>query len=361
MHGKPNVPKPRTGQGSKKLSREEFGKRYRGQFCDPAFGAAAAEIRKITEIAWQLYDAGEKNAKTRTAGPEFSDPDKELAVEWLDTRAEIRRAEAAFSDGTLPDRILLIQASPRTDETCPGEMAKSFRLARVAESTLVERGAVVDFLDLSDLNAEYGRKIFPCKACVSTAMPLCHWPCSCYPNHSMGQTQDWMNELYPRWVAAHGVMIISPVHWWQAPSTLKLMIDRLVCADGGNPDPTTTDGKNPQLAKEIELRGWEYPKHLAGRLFSIIAHGDAEGASDLRRALADWLASMGLLPAGRISALDRYIGYYESYAASHEALDRAPEMFVETRQAAVTLHEAIREQRAGRKIPGDDLQPPRMK
>ena len=38
--------------------------------------------------------------------------------------------------------------------------------------------------------------IHPCKTCVSTAMPLCHWPCSCYPNHALGQVQDWMNDIY---------------------------------------------------------------------------------------------------------------------------------------------------------------------
>ena len=59
----------------------------------------------------------------------------------------------------------------------------------------------------------------------------------------MGQIHDWMNELYPRWVVTHGVMIITPGHWYQSPSVLKLMIDRLVCADGGNPDPTSTHGK----------------------------------------------------------------------------------------------------------------------
>jgi hypothetical protein len=39
---------------------------------------------------------------------------------------------------------------------------------------------------------------------------------------------------------------------------LKLMIDRLVCADGGNPDPTTTHGKKPEEAKALELQGWGY-------------------------------------------------------------------------------------------------------
>ena len=42
------------------------------------------------------------------------------------------------------------------------------------------------------------------------------------------------------WVAAHGVLIVAPVYWYQMPSPLKLMVDRLVCADGGNPDPTRT-------------------------------------------------------------------------------------------------------------------------
>jgi hypothetical protein len=86
---------------------------------------------------------------------------------------------------------------------------------------------------------------------------------------------DWMAEIYPRWVAAHGIMILCPVNWYQAPSSLKLMIDRPVCADGGNPDPTLTGGKNPERAKEVELKGWHYPRHLAGRLFSVVVHGDA--------------------------------------------------------------------------------------
>jgi hypothetical protein len=30
--------------------------------------------------------------------------------------------------------------------------------------------------------------------------------------------------------------------------------------------------------KEIELAGWDFPRHLAGRLFSVVVHGDTEGA-----------------------------------------------------------------------------------
>ena len=78
------------------------------------------------------------------------------------------------------------------------------------------------------------------------------------------------------WVAAHGIMIVTPVNWYQVSSPLKLMMDRLVCADGGNPDPTRTSGKDAKKAKQLELAGWDYPRHLAGRLFAVVVHGDAE-------------------------------------------------------------------------------------
>ena len=94
-----------------------------------------------------------------------------------------------------------------------------------------------------------------------------------------------MNEIYPMWVAAHGIMIVTPVNWYNAPTGLKAMIDRLVCADGGNPDPSSTHGKMPEKAKALELNGWPYPRHLAGRHFGVVAHGDSVGAETLRRSL----------------------------------------------------------------------------
>ena len=57
------------------------------------------------------------------------------------------------------------------------------------------------------------------------------------------------------------MIIVTPVYWYQSPSPLKLMIDRLVCADGGNPDPTSTSGKNAGKAKPS--------KWLAGIIRSI--------------------------------------------------------------------------------------------
>lgn len=103
---------------------------------------------------------------------------------------------------------------------------------------------------------------------------------------------------------------------------MKLMMDRMVCADGGNPDPTTTSGKDAEKAKQIELDGWNYPKHLAGCVYGVIVHGDVAGIEASRRALTDWLDWMSLVDAGARARPDRYIGYYEPYATSHDALDR---------------------------------------
>jgi hypothetical protein len=139
------------------------------------------------------------------------------------------------------------------------------------------------------------------------------------------------------------------------------MMDRLVCADGGNPDPTTTHGKSPEEAKALELSGWPYPRHLAGRAFSVVVHGDTEGAESLRRALSDWLSNMELFPAGGLAVMDRYVGYYEPYATSHDALDRDVALFEEVRIAARSLLDAVNQVRAGNRPPGSDLPPPRPK
>ncbi len=353
----------RKGMPSVQLDKEEFARRMRAHFCDPAFASVADEIDKIIDVAWSGYDDYRKAPRTRPAGPGYADPGYDLSVEWIEASETIRRAEEQQKSPKARSRILLINGSPRSDQTCPGEMSKTWRLTEIAQEVIAaEQGFECDLLDLSRLTSEYGRVILPCKACVSTAMPLCHWPCSCYPNHAIGQTGDWMNEIYPRWAAAHGVMIVTPVHWYQAPTVLKSMIDRLVCADGGNPDPTSTSGKDPQKAKRIELDGWDYPRHLAGRVFSLIVHGDAAGTEALRRSLADWLSDLGLIAAGHEATLDRYIGYYEPYAISHAALDDDVSLQEETRNAARALIEAIGLMRAGRlPQPGASLRAPRPK
>ena len=355
-------PKVRKGQAPGKLGHDEFVRRFEASFYDPRFEPERQAIARIAEIAWRNYEDGRKAPVTRKAGPGFADPGYDLSVEWYEARERIRAAQARQREPSTPSRALVIVGSPRNDGTCPGEMSKTFRLAQLSRETLEQEKIEVDVLDLSLLTSEYGRHIHPCKGCVSTAMPLCHWPCSCYPNHSLGQAPDWMNEIYERWAAAHGVLIVAPVHWYQSPSALKLMMDRLVCADGGNPDPTSTQGKDAEKAKQLELDGWPYPKHLAGRVYGVVIHGDVAGIEVSRRNVSDWLDWMGLIDAGFHARLDRFIGYYEPYATSHEALDADQGVQEETRNVARALAKGIAEMRAGLLTnPGADLRAPRPK
>ncbi len=221
--------KARKGMPDTQLDKAEFARRFRQRFFDPAFDKNGDAVQAIIETAWDGYDEYRKNPRKKRAGKGFADPDFMLPVEWLETRKAIKAAQTRHKARASPSRILLINGSMRSDHTCPGEISKSWRLAMLAKEVIeAEKNFETEVLDLSRLTSEYGRLIHPCKACVSTAMPLCHWPCSCYPNFAMGQVSDWMSDIYPMWVAAHGVMIVTPVNWYQAPAGLKAMIDRLV-------------------------------------------------------------------------------------------------------------------------------------
>jgi multimeric flavodoxin WrbA len=344
----------RKGMPSVELDKAEFLRRFREHFYDPAFDKVTREIDMVAEVAWDGYRQYRKSPRTAKAGKGYADPTYELSEQWTAASEAVKAAERRQKNPASPSRILLVNGSSRSDQTCPGEMSKTYRLAMLAKDVIEKaRGIEVELLDLSLLASQYGRTIYPCKACVSTAQPLCHWPCSCYPNHALGQTGDWMNEIYPKWVAAHGVMIVAPVNWYQAPSSLKLMIDRLVCADGGNPDPTSTHGKDPARAKALELKGWPYPRHLAGRAFSVVVHGDASGTENLRRILADWMEDIGMIPSGHLGHIDRYIGYLRPYATSHDDLDKDKGVQEDVRNAARALVNAVKMLRKGQLVPPD--------
>lgn len=351
----------RKGQVTERMTRQAFHERFMARFYDPAFRAEDESIARLESIAWEAYASARKSPVTKKAGMGFTDPDYDLSVEWRAASERIQAAQARQRARATPSRVLIVNASSRNDYTCPGEMSKSFRLGKLAQQVLEGECCEVDFLDLSRLNSDHDLHIHPCKGCVSTAMPLCHWPCSCYPNHSLGLVNDWMNEIYERFAACHGVIFVTPVYWYQVSSPLKLLMDRLVCADGGNPDPTSTHGKKADEAKRIELAGWDYPKHLAGRAYGLVVHGDVAGIEGSRRALTDWLDWMGFVESGAKSRVDRFIGYYEPYATNHLALDQDNDMQKEVVNVAKAVANCVAMLREGRKVPDDDLQPVRAK
>jgi len=90
--------------------------------------------------------------------------------------------------------------------------------------------------------------------------------------------------------------------------------------------------------------------------FAVVVHGDTEGAEVLRRALCDWLSDLHLVPSGRAAQIDRYIGYYEPYATSHEALDRDTALFEEVKNAATALACQVKLLRAGAAVSDHEIE-----
>jgi hypothetical protein len=80
----------------------------------------------------------------------------------------------------------------------------------------------------------------------------------------------------------------------------------------------------------------------------LIVHGDVAGVEGSRRNLSDWLDWMGFIDAGPHARLDRYIGYFEPYATSHDTLDKDELIQEETRNVARAVANALVELRAGR-------------
>src|SRR3954453_21587972 len=105
------IPVPRKGMPSPKLSEEEFKARYKQQFADPAFQPVAASIEHIASIAWDAYAESRKSPITRKAGPAFSDPDYDLSTDWIAAREAVFQAQRRYEDPSVPPRLLIINGS----------------------------------------------------------------------------------------------------------------------------------------------------------------------------------------------------------------------------------------------------------
>ena len=137
-------------------------------------------------------------------------------------------------------------------------------------------------IDYEDLGNVYGRaRIQSCNACVSTAMALCVWPCNCYEKNSSSEPDlMWDLDMYARLDMADAWAIIGPINWYGPSSNLKLMFDRLVCMNGGNPDENTIAHKDPEKAMALEhTPEWQNMSvnHLEGRTAAFFCYGDEGG------------------------------------------------------------------------------------
>lgn len=180
--------------------------------------------------------------------------------------------------GERPFRVLLIAGSDRRQYNCPGVDSK----ARALMLRMADRLPPAWEIDVEDLGNVYGRaRIQSCNACVSTSMALCVWPCNCYEKgHRAEPDLMWDLDLYARLDLADAWAIIGPINWYAPTSNLKLMFDRLVCMNGGNPREELIRHKDPELAMQVEHSPqWAElsVNHLEGRTAAFFCYGDAGG------------------------------------------------------------------------------------
>jgi hypothetical protein len=123
---KPAMPEVRKGQGDMQISQDVFRERFRERFYDPEFERARADVDELADIAWRVYQESHKSPRTRAAGAGFADPSMQLSVQWLATRAAIAAAQREHDDPKSKSRVLLICGAARNDQTCPGEMSKTY-------------------------------------------------------------------------------------------------------------------------------------------------------------------------------------------------------------------------------------------
>lgn len=178
-----------------------------------------------------------------------------------------------------PLRVLIVAGSQRRLNSCPGLDSK----ARALMHRMIARLPMGWQIDHEDIGNEHGKpKIQPCNACVSSSMALCVWPCNCYGPQSTTQPDLlWDLHLYERLARADAWAFVAPINWYGPTTNLKLLFDRLVCMNGGNPRPDLIEKKNTALAQALERSPqWaELSKnHLEGRTAAFFCYGDLGGA-----------------------------------------------------------------------------------
>ena len=177
-----------------------------------------------------------------------------------------------------PFRILIISGSGRRQYNCPGVDSKS-RTLMLKMAEMLPQDWEIDYEDLGNVYAR--ARIQSCNACVSTSMALCVYPCNCYEKGSSKEPDlMWDLDMYARFDMADAWAIIGPINWYSCSSNLKLMFDRMVCMNGGNPDEKTIDHKNPEKAMALEhTEEWKAMSinHLEGRTAGFFCYGDEGG------------------------------------------------------------------------------------
>jgi intein/homing endonuclease/multimeric flavodoxin WrbA len=145
----------------------------------------------------------------------------------------------------------------------------------------------VGYSDVYDISVSKSHKFI----CEGFEVHNCHWQCDCFIKGSK-VAPDLLKELdvYDHLEQSDAFVILSPIHWHSLTSQIKLLFDRLVCANltlthddaiklmgEGNIKNSDITGKFAKSAKHTDM----LRNHLEGKVCAFYVHGDA-GADEYK-------------------------------------------------------------------------------
>jgi len=148
-------------------------------------------------------------------------------------------------------KVLGINGSPHKDGKCSFLLNFALAAARIS-------GSETKSINLYDFN------LSPCIGCVSKDPLSCRYPCV---------LKDDGKKIYDLILSSDGIILATPIYWFDVPGVVKNLIDRLTALE----NMIAIDGKS-----------W-----LEGKVVGIIAVGNDSGAIHLISTLLTTLNDMG--------------------------------------------------------------------
>jgi len=154
-------------------------------------------------------------------------------------------------DGVAEIYILGFNGSPR-------KYGNTFKMLKMALLAAEREGARTRLFHLYDYN------IKPCLGCLVDDQKACRYPCV---------IEDDMKEIYREILDADGIIIATPIYWYNVSGVLKNFIDRITVFEN---------------MINIEGRSW-----VEGKVAGVIAAGNDSGCISVISNLYAVLNSMG--------------------------------------------------------------------
>ena len=204
----------RKGMPSVQLDKAGIQEAFPGEVLRSGIRAgSSAELDKIADVAWKAYDDYHKSPRTRKAGEGFADPDLRSVGRMAGGARRYRRRPSAGRKTRNHRRASCWSTARRAASTpAPAKCRRPIGWSMIAKETIEQsrrlrsRTARPVAAGLANTAASSIRARPASRPRSRSATGRA----SCYPNHALGQAGDWMDEIYPKWVAAHGVMIVTP-------------------------------------------------------------------------------------------------------------------------------------------------------